>query len=88
MEQEGIHFTIVTKRVKSKKPVPGRYVYKIALQYLVRVIDQDTPDYDFILSLASFATERELTEKQREKADEIIRYYIKKGILEGRSKDS
>ena len=32
---------------------------------------------DFILSLASFASERGLSEKQREKADDIIRYYIK-----------
>jgi len=74
----------VIKRVASYKPIRnenGAIRYVDALQYLVRVIEQDNPAFQLILGLASFATNNHLSEKQREKADEIISYYNRMGVL-------
>lgn len=74
----------VEKRVKSKKPLrneEGVLLYSDALKYILRVIPQDTPSYDFILTLASFAVCGRLSEKQAKKADEIIYFYEKEGVL-------
>lgn len=84
MEEEKYPKTKVTKRVTSFKPIKndeGRMLFKDALQYLVRVIDQEEPAFDLILGLASFATQNKLSEKQAGKANEIIRYYENKGVL-------
>lgn len=73
----------VTKRIKVLKPVRkyGVMYYKDALQYLVKVIDQRAPEFNLILGLASFATANKLSDKQSERADEIISYYESQGIL-------
>lgn len=55
--------------------------YKLALQYLARIIDQDLPNFEFILNLASFATTNKLSNKQRYEADKIIQYYEDRGVL-------
>lgn len=73
-----------TKRVTSFRPIrnkDGVILYKDALQYLVRVIEQDAPDFPLILGLASFSTQNKLSDKQAAKASEIIKYYEKKGVL-------
>lgn len=76
---------LVTKKVKSKKPVrneQGYMSYKDAFQYLARILDQDEPCYSFILGLANYATQYDcLTKKQAKKADEIIYYFEERGIL-------
>lgn len=82
--EEKYPYEIVIKRTKSKKPIrneQGALLYKDALKYLLRVIDQDEPSYDLILGLASFATANKLSEKQALKADEIIYYFERKGVL-------
>lgn len=84
MEENVYPLIKVIKRVTSYKPIRnenGAMKYKDALQYLVRVIDQDEPSFPLILGLASFATQNKLSTKQAEKADEIIAYYEKKGVL-------
>lgn len=67
--------------VESYKPRYPKDDIKTALRYLVRVVDQDLPNYDFILNLASFATTNKLSDKQLFEAKKIINYYAKKGIL-------
>ena len=84
MEKDNYPKEIVQKRTKSFKPKrnsAGAMLYKDALQYLVRVIDQDNPVFDLVLGLASFATANKLSQKQQEKADEIITYYENEGVL-------
>lgn len=84
MEEEKYPKERVIKRVTSFKPIrnsEGSMRYKDALQYLVRVIEQDEPAFPLILGLASFATQNKLSDKQAEKADEIIAYYENKGVL-------
>lgn len=84
MEKENYPKERVTKRVTSFKPIrneKGVILYKDALQYLVRVIEQDEPAFSLILGLASFATQNKLSQKQAEKADEIINFYENKGVL-------
>lgn len=74
----------VIKRVECFKPIrndKGAFRYKDALQYLARVLPQNDPSYGFILGLASFATANQLSNKQREKADEFIEFYESKGVL-------
>lgn len=72
----------VEEQVRSLKPTgKGKMLYKDALQYLVRTMEHDSPLFEFVLGLASFATANKLSPLQMEKADEIIRYYIKKGVL-------
>lgn len=84
MEKDKYPKEVVQKRIKSFKPIrneEGSMLYKDALQYLVRVIEQDNPVYPLILGLASFATANKLSTKQAEKADEIIAYYENEGVL-------
>lgn len=84
MEEEKYPKERVIKRVTSFKPIrnkEGSMLYKDALQYLVRVIDQDEPAFGLILGLASFATQNKLSDKQAEKASDIIKFYENKGVL-------
>ena len=84
MEKELYPKERVIKRITSFKPIRnerGTVLYKDALQYLVRVIDQDEPSFPLILGLASFSTQNKLSQKQAEKADEIIAFYENKGVL-------
>lgn len=77
-------YKLVKKLVKLKKPIrneSGEMQYSDALKYLVVVLPQDTPSYDFILTLASFAVCGRLSEKQMKKADEIIWFYEREGVL-------
>lgn len=73
----------VVEEVKSLRPynAGNGFVYKEALQYLARTIEQDNPVYSLVLGLASFATSNRLSPLQCKKADEIIAYYEKKGVL-------
>lgn len=74
----------VIKRTKSIKPIrnsEGAILYKTALQYLVRVIPQDYPGFDFLLNLASFATSNALSDAQAKEADKYINYFEKQGVL-------
>ena len=71
-----------TKKTLSCRPIfTQNPTYKECLQYLVRVIEQDSPHFPLVLNLASFATSNELSDKQKIKADEIISYYQRKGVL-------
>lgn len=69
------------RSLKPKRNKEGGMKYKHALQYLTRVIDQNSPHFDLVLGLASFATANHLTDKQKEKAHEIIAYYEELGVL-------
>lgn len=83
-EKDEFPFEWIEKRIKSKKPIrneKGSMLYSDALKYLIRVIPQDSPSFDFILTLASFASCKKLSDKQAEKASEIIRFYEKEGVL-------
>lgn len=74
----------VLKRVKSKKPKvnkKGSMRYKDALQFLTRVIEQDNPLFEYTLTLASFATQNKLSDKQAIEANKIINFFRKKGVL-------
>ena len=73
----------VKKEVSSLKPINAGcgFRYKEALQYLVRVIDQDAPHFDLLLGLASFATANGLSPRQKEQADKILEYYQNRGVL-------
>lgn len=83
-EEEFFPLEWVENTVRSLKPTRnenGKIKYKHALQYLTRVIDQNSPHFDLVLGLASFATANHLTDKQKEKAHEIIAYYEELGVL-------
>jgi len=71
----------LTYSFRPKLDKNGAINYKLALQYLTRIIDQDLPNFEFILNLASFATTNKLSDKQRYEAIKIIQYYIDRGIL-------
>lgn len=74
----------VENKVSSLKPErnkEGYIYYDDALKYLVRVIEHNSPHFDLVLGLASFAVANHLTDKQSQKAAEIIRYYEEKGVL-------
>lgn len=74
----------VENKVFSLKPErnkEGCMYYADALKYLVRVIEQNSPHFDLVLGLASFAVANHLTDKQAKKASEIIKYYEEKGVL-------
>ena len=82
--EEGYPLEVVTKRVKSYKPVrneKGSILYKDALKYLFRVLPPDEPSLDIILGLASFATANNLSDKQAKLADKFIDYWQKRGDL-------
>lgn len=82
--EEEYPFEWVLKRVKSKKPQRnknGSMRYKDALQFLTRVMEQDNPLFEYTLTLASFATQNRLSEKQAIEADKIIYFFRKKGVL-------
>lgn len=82
--KEKYPFDWVLKRIKSKKPQRnenGSMLYKDALQYLARVMEQDNPLFEYTLTLASFATQNKLSEKQAKEADKIIGYFEKLGVL-------
>lgn len=82
--EKGYPLEVVTKRVKSYKPIKnenGSILYKDALKYLFRVLPPDEPSLDVILGLASFATANNLSDKQAKLADKFIDYWEKKGIL-------
>lgn len=84
MSKEEKTFEWVENTTLSKKPIPdknGKITYRETLTYLVRVIEQDAPYFDLVLGLASFATNNCLSERQAEKANEIIRYFHKKGVI-------
>lgn len=55
--------------------------YAEKLKYLVKLVNPEFPSYDFILRLASFASCSELSEKQKEKADEFIKYFERLGYF-------
>lgn len=67
--------------LKPKRNENGCWLYKDVLQYMVRVMEQDSPLFSLVLGLASFATANKLTDRQREKADEIIKYYEERGFF-------
>lgn len=74
----------ITKEIKSLRPTRnknGAILYKDALQYIVRVMEQDSPMFSLVLGLASFATSNKLSFKQKEKADEIINFYEDRGYF-------
>ena len=82
--EKGYPLEVVTKRVKSYKPIRnenGSILYKDALKYLFRVLPPDEPSLDVILGLASFATANNLSDKQAKLADKFIDYWEKRGIL-------
>lgn len=82
--EEGFPLQIITKRVKSYKPIrndAGKILYKDALKYLFRVLPPDEPSLDIILGLASFATANNLSEKQAKLADKFIKYWVERGVL-------
>ena len=58
------------------------YYYSDVLKYLLKVIDQDDPIFEFIISLTSFALGGNLSNKQSAKIREIINFYKNKGILD------
>lgn len=74
---------IAEDTIWSFKPDISRgYYYKDVLQYLVRVMPQNSPDYNFTLSLAAYVTDRgRLSDKQIARAEEIIELYSQKGFL-------
>ena len=55
--------------------------YAEKLKYLVKIVNPEFPSYDFILRLASFASCSELSAKQKEKADEFIKYFENMGYF-------
>lgn len=55
--------------------------YGEKLKYLVKIVNPEFPSYDFILRLASFASCSELSPKQKEKADEFIKYFKRLGYF-------
>lgn len=82
--EKGYPLEVVTKRVKSYKPIrneEGSILYKDALKYLFRVLPPDEPSLDIILGLASFATANNLSDKQAKLADKFIDYWQKRGVL-------
>jgi hypothetical protein len=85
IQREGYPFELVETSVESFKPIrdsKGRWRYQDVLQYLVRVIPQHSRDFGFVLSLASYATEKNgLTKRQSEVADKIIKYYEQEGTI-------
>ena len=80
-EQGIIWVSHKSKSLKPSRGIKGEISYKYALQYLLRVIEQDVPVYDLLLNLASFATANKLNDKQKVLADKIISYYETRGIL-------
>ena len=70
-----------TYSLKPKRDMEGRIYYTDALKYLLRVIEQNSPHFDLVLGLASFAVANHLSDKQAKKANEIINYYEEKGVL-------
>lgn len=83
-ETPDFQYKLVKKLVKLKKPIRnknGEMKFSDALKYLVVVLPQDDPSYDFILTLASFAVCDRLSEKQAKKANKIIWFYEKEGVL-------
>ena len=82
--EKGYPLEVVTKRVKSYKPIrneEGSILYKDALKYLFRVLPPDEPSLDIILGLGSFATANNLSDKQAKLADKFIDYWQKRGVL-------
>lgn len=63
------------------QPVDLYENYAITLKYLLRVIDDKHPSYDFLLRLASFATSGQLSEKQKTEANKIIKHFEKQGFF-------
>lgn len=70
-----------TLSLKPKKDKDGSYYYRDGLKYLLRVIEQNSPHYDLVLGLAYYACQNRLSRKQADKAEEILSYYEKKGII-------
>jgi len=74
----------VVKRITCLKPsrdLQGQIEVKYCLQYLVKVVSQENPNFEFLLNLASYATSNCLSDKQKEKAIQFIEFYEKEGVL-------
>lgn len=78
-----------TKKVSIKIPSAEKPTYADCLIYLVKVLDQMDPKYNFVLGLAGYSVSKGLSKNQSSCADEIINYYIEKGVLKfSRSKNN
>lgn len=73
--------TWITRKINIKLPSSEKPTYSDCLIYLVKVLDQMDPRYEYVLGLAGYAISKGLSKKQSECADEIINHYIEKGIL-------
>lgn len=58
------------------------YYYSDVLKYLLKVIEQDDPIFDFIIGLTSSALRGNLSKKQLDKIEKIINFYKNKGVLD------